>query len=109
MCIILGVLGCPCSLPSLLKSKGRAAWEAVQSNLLLTLQKLDIDSQVSASAANAGQQHQLGTMLAGCQKGSGPCTAHATVHQPGAGPTALHPDALQFDARNSMLVQRSVA
>ncbi|WIA29762.1 hypothetical protein OEZ86_012236 [Tetradesmus obliquus] len=35
------------SLPQLLKAKGRAAWEAVQANLLLSLQKLDLDAQES--------------------------------------------------------------
>jgi hypothetical protein len=35
-----------CSLPLLLKAKGRAAWDAVQANLLQMLQKLDLEAQV---------------------------------------------------------------
>jgi hypothetical protein len=40
-----------CSLPLLLKAKGRAAWDAVQANLLQTLQKLDLEAQVHLSMA----------------------------------------------------------
>ena len=41
-----------CSLPQLLKAKGRSAWKAVQANLLLSLQKLDLEAQVQQAAAS---------------------------------------------------------
>lgn len=55
-----------CSLPQLLKAKGRAAWEAVQANLLLSLQKLDLDAQVQQAAASAACHDAIHVLPGNC-------------------------------------------
>eukprot|EP00878_Enallax_costatus_P034502 GHUV01038259.1.p1 GENE.GHUV01038259.1~~GHUV01038259.1.p1 ORF type:complete len:118 (-),score=24.33 GHUV01038259.1:301-654(-) len=52
------------SLPTVLKSKGRAGWEVVQSNLLQTLPKLDLDAQVSRHQGQRSSRHVLAAVLA---------------------------------------------
>lgn len=41
----VAVVSC-CRLPALLKCKGRAGWDAVRDNLLVTLKQLDAEAQV---------------------------------------------------------------
>jgi hypothetical protein len=53
-----------CSLPLLLKAKGRAAWDAVQANLLQMLQKLDLEAQVQLSVGRGGNFRQHAMHLA---------------------------------------------